>query len=63
MKKTTIVLDNGEEVWTRMTYSDVINALATSTGFVEFTNTDGMKEAISPAHVVEVFQYRALAHA
>lgn len=59
MTETWIYLDNGEEVWTRMAYSDVLNALAKSTGFVEFTNTDGMKEAVSPAHVVEVCQYRA----
>lgn len=59
MTETWIYLDNGEEVWTIMAYSDVLNSLTESTGFVEFTNTDGMKEAVSPAHVVEVFQYRA----
>lgn len=58
MAKTWISLDNGEAVWTRTTYSDVLNALEKSTGFVEFTNVCGAKEAVSPAHVVEVVQYR-----
>lgn len=58
MTETWIYLDNGDEVRTRMAYSDVLNALTKSTGFVEFTNTAGAKEAVSPAHVVEVFQHR-----
>lgn len=57
MTKTIIYLDNGETVATEMTYSDVLNALTKSTGFFEFTNVCGGKEAVSPAHVAEVCQF------
>lgn len=57
MTKTIIYLDNDESVFTEMTYSDVLNALTKSTGFVEFINVCGEKEAVSPAHVAEVRQF------
>ena len=60
MSKTVICLDNGEEVWTKMPYSDVLNLLThinQSTIFVEFPNMNGRKQAVSPAHVVEVIEY------
>lgn len=41
-----------------LTYHDFFEELEKSTGFVEFTNVCGAKEAVSPAHVVEVVQYR-----
>lgn len=56
---TVIYLDNGETVDTEMTYSDVVKALSNVGGpvpFVEFVNTNGHKEAVVPAHVVEVYQ-------
>lgn len=57
MIKTAIFLDNGEAVWTAMPYSDVLNLLTNNeAAFVEFTNIDGHKEAVSPSHVVEVYE-------
>lgn len=57
MIKTMICLDNDEVVWTEMSYPDVLNLLTNNeAAFVEFTNLDGHKEAISPAHVVEVYE-------
>lgn len=51
-------LDNDENFWTAMTYSDVLNLLThinQSTVFVEFTDIYGHKRAVSPAHIVEVY--------
>ena len=62
MTETIIYLDNGESISTKMPYSDVINLLThinQSTAFVEFPNMNGRKQAVSPAHVVEVLEYRA----
>lgn len=59
MERTIISLDDGNVVRTEMSYSDVLNLLTQSTAFAEFTNTGGHKEAVSPAHVVEVYEYRA----
>lgn len=57
MIKTMICLDNDECVWTEMCYSDALNLLTNNeAAFVEFTNLNGHKEAISPAHVVEVYE-------
>lgn len=59
MAKTVIYLDDGRIVRTAMSYSDVLNSLTNinqSTLFVEFTSTDGDKGAISPHHVVEVYE-------
>lgn len=57
MIRTFISLDNDEVVWTEMCYSDVLNLLTNNeAAFVEFTNIEGRKEAVSPAHVVEVYE-------
>lgn len=57
MIKTMICLDNDEVVWTEMSYPDVLNLLTNNeAAFVEFTNLEGRKEAVSPAHVVEVYE-------
>ena len=57
MARTLISLDNGEGVWTAMSYSDVLNLLAgNKAAFVVFTNLGGHKEAVSPAHVVKVYK-------
>ena len=58
MTKTVISLDNGREVLTKAPYSDVLNLLTNNeAAFVELTNTAGGKEAVSPAHVVKVYEY------
>lgn len=59
MTETIIYLDNGESISTKMPYSDVLNLLAQPATFAEFPNMNGRKQAISPAHVVEVLEYRA----
>lgn len=57
MVRTLISLDNDEGVWTEMCYSDVLNLLTNNeAAFVEFTNLEGHKEAVSPAHIVEVYE-------
>lgn len=57
MTKTIICLDNDNVARTAMPYSDVLNLLTSNeAAFVELTDLGGHKEAISPAHVVEVYE-------